>query len=81
MLGTFQGFSVTFGSFGQQYSTIDGRNYVSWFDLADPKLQGLGDGALVEFEPRPAPTVLCHSPLVREDLPSASLVRVVRRAA
>jgi hypothetical protein len=80
MTGTFQGFVVTFGLFGQQYATIDGLVYLTWFDAANPKLRGLGEGAVVEFEVRPAPTVLCDSPAVREDLPSAILRRVLGEA-
>ena len=79
MTGTFQNFRVTHGSFGQQYTTIDGQVYLTWFDAADRKLRGLGEGAVVEFEARPAPTVLCDSPAICEGLPSATLVRVLRR--
>jgi hypothetical protein len=75
--GTFENFEVTFGSFGQQYTTIDGQKYVTYFDLADPKLKGLEPGVRVEFEPRPGPTILCHGPHVREDLPSAKLVGIM----
>jgi hypothetical protein len=74
---TFQEFQLTHGSFGQQYATIDGRKYVTWFNLADRKLRGLVAGVQVEFQPRPAPTVLCHNPWVQDDLPSATLLRVV----
>jgi len=81
MIGTFQGCRLTFGSFGQQYTTIDGRKYITFFNLADPKLRGLEPGARVEFEPRPGPTVMCHSPHVTEDLASAELVRVVESAS
>ena len=80
MTGTFEGFRVTFGSFGQQYTTIDGQVYLTWFDAADVKLRGLGEGSVVEFEARPAPTLLCDSPAIREDLPSARLVRVLKKA-
>lgn len=76
MIGTFQGLEVTFRSFGQQYTTIDGKRYITFFDLADRKLRGLRVGARVEFEARPAPTVLCHSPLVSEELESAVLLCV-----
>ena len=76
-IGTFEDFELTFGSFGQQYTTIDGRRYITYFDLADPKLKGLEPGARVEFETRPGPTVLCPSPHVSEPLPSADLVRVL----
>ena len=79
MTGTFENFELTFGSFGQQYTTIDGRRYITWFNLADPKLKGLERGARVEFEARPGPTVLCHMPQVTSDLPSARLVRVTER--
>lgn len=80
MIGTFEGFELMFGSFGQQYTTIDGREYVTYFDLADPKVKGLEPGLRVEFEPRPGSTVLCHSPHVSEGLPSAELVRVLEGA-
>ena len=80
MIGTFEKLELTFGSFGQQYATIDGRKYITYFDLADPRLQGLEPGVKVEFETRPALTALCHSPRVCEDLPSAVLVRVVQAA-
>lgn len=39
MRGTFEGFKVTFGSFGQQYTTIDGQVYLTWFDAGDPELR------------------------------------------
>jgi hypothetical protein len=76
-IGTFETFELTHGSFGQQYSTIDGRKYVTWFDLSDPKLKGLAPGARVEFEARSGPTVLCHSPRVSEQLPSVDLLRML----
>ncbi len=80
MIGIFQGFELTFGSFGQQYTTIDGRRYVTWFDAAVPNLGGLETGVQVEFEPRPAPTELCDRPAVQENLPSARLLRVLTNA-
>ncbi len=80
MTGIFQEFQAAFGSFGQQYTRIDGQVYLTWFDAADPKLVELEQGAVVEFEARPAPTVLCDSPAVSDNLPSARLLRVVRRA-
>jgi hypothetical protein len=79
MIGTFENFELAFGSFGQQYTTIDGEDYITFFDLADPKLRGLRPGVRVEYEARPGPTVLCDSPAIREDLPSASLLRVLSR--
>ena len=80
MIGTFENFELAFGSFGQQHTTIDGEEYITFFDLADPKLRGLGSGVRVEYEARPGPTVLCHSPHVEEPLPSATLVRVLEGA-
>ena len=71
MTGTFQGFDLAFGSFGQQYTAIDGQRYVTWFDLADKDLAGLAHGCRVEFSARPAPTLLCHCPRIEENLPSA----------
>ena len=75
--GTFQGFDLTHGQFGQQYTTIDAARFITYFDLADPKLKGLWEGARVEFTVRPAPTVLCHSPHVQEELPHAEILRVL----
>lgn len=80
MIGTFENFELAFGSFGQQYATIDGEDYITFFDLADPKLKGLRPGVLVEYETRPGPTMLCDSPAIREDRPSATLVRVLVKA-
>ena len=34
MIGTFESFELAFGSFGQQYATIDGKKYITFFDLA-----------------------------------------------
>lgn len=76
MIGTFQNFELTLGSLGQQYATIDGQRYITWFDVRQPQLKGLSPGCRVEYETRPAPTVLCHSPHVEEPLPSATLLRV-----
>ena len=58
MTGTFQGFTLSFGSFGHQYTTIDGERFVTWFDLREPQLKGLVPGCRVEYEARPAPTVI-----------------------
>jgi hypothetical protein len=77
MTGTFEGVDVTHGSFGQQYTRIDGQVYLTWFDACDPKLRGLRPGCRVEFNAMPAPTVLCHTPHVVERLPSANLLAVL----
>lgn len=77
MTGTFEDFRLTFHSFGQQYSTIDGQTYITWFNFLDPKLKGLLPGVRVEYETQPGPTTLCHSPHVTEDIPSARLLRVI----
>jgi hypothetical protein len=81
MKGTFQKFQITQGSFGQQYATIDGVRYLTWFDLMDQNLRGLRAGATVEYEVRAGPTVLCDMPLVQSGLASAKLVRVVKTTA
>lgn len=77
MIGTYQGFKPTIGSFGQQYTIIDGQRYLTWFDLTDKKLAGLKAGCRVEYETSPAPTILCHSPRIEENLPSANIVSVI----
>ena len=75
---SFQEFRLTFGSFGQQYTRIDGREYITFFDLMDPNLRGLKPGAKVEFDATEGPTKLCDSPHVTEALPRAKLLRVVQ---
>ena len=77
MKGTFQSFEVTHGAFGEQYTTIDGVKYLTWLNLMDPNLKGLAPGAAVEYDVRPAPTVLCDVPRVTSGLASARLVRVL----
>ena len=81
MTGTLQDFRLSFGSCGEQRSTIDGQEFITWFDLRNPALKGLQPGCRVEYETRPAPTVLCHSPWVQDNLPSATLLRVVKQTA
>ena len=44
----------------------------------DPKLKGLGTGAVVDYEVRPGPTVLCDVPHVQSELASARVVRVLK---
>jgi hypothetical protein len=78
MTGTFQKFELTLGSFGQQYTTIDGQRYVTFFDLMDPNLRGLEAGAKVEFEAVEGPAKLCDDPCVTHNLPKAKLLRVIR---
>jgi hypothetical protein len=78
MIGIFEGFNVTHDSFGQQYTKIEGRHYITFFDLMDPNLRGLMPGVVVEFEVRDAQTKLCDRPLVTEALPTAKLLRVIR---
>ena len=80
-LGTFEKVEFTFGSFGHQYTTIDGQRYVTWFDLCNPRLKGLSPGATVEFTSQPAPTVLCNSPRFEIQAPCATLLRVVKDGA
>lgn len=75
--GTVGAIELTLGSFGQQYATIDGRRFVTWFDYRDPALAGLRPGCRVEYRARPAPTPLCHAPRVTEALPAATLLRVI----
>ena len=49
MIGVFEKYELTFGSFGQQYTTIGGRQYITFFDLTDPHLRGLQCGVEIEF--------------------------------
>jgi len=81
MIGKFENFKLTYGSFGEQLTTIDGVRYLTWFDLRDPNLKGLDPGAEVEYEVRPGPTALCHMPHVTSELGSAKLIRVLRPSA
>ncbi|MCC6355224.1 MAG: hypothetical protein IT577_15135 [Verrucomicrobiae bacterium] len=80
-IGTVEAIELTLGSFGQQYATIDGRRFVTWFDYRDPALAGLRPGCRVEYRERPAPTPLCHAPRVTEALSGATLLRVIRTGA
>ena len=77
MIGTFEGVELTHNQFGQQYTTIDGAKYVTFFDLAVPELRGLRSGSKLEFTTTPGPTILCHSPHVQEALPAANVRRVL----
>lgn len=77
MTGFFEGFEVTFGSTGHQYTTIDGQRFITWFNLSAPELKGLQPGCRVEYEAQPAPTVLRDSPRMVENLPMARLVAVL----
>jgi hypothetical protein len=81
MTGKFQKFEVTHGSFGEQHTTIDGVEYLTWFDLMDPKLKSLEPGTTVEYEARPGPTVLCDMPHVESRLASARLIGVAKPRA
>lgn len=76
MVGIVQGVGFTHAQFGQQYTTIEGVKYITYFDLSNPKLKGLKPGVRVEHEPKLGPTVFCHSPYVAEELPNAVLLRV-----
>ena len=72
MIGSFERFELTLGSFGEQRSTIDGTTHLTWFDLMDPNLKGLEAGAKVEYDVRPGPTVLCGVPRLRVRWPKSS---------
>jgi len=78
MIGTFQDVKFTLGSFGEQFTKIDGQTYVTYWDAMDPNLRGMSEGSVVEFEPKSAPTLLCSSPHVSIDLPYATVLRVVK---
>lgn len=47
--GTIDKIDYTSGGAGNQWTTIDGKRYATWFDFRDPKLKGLRSGAKVEF--------------------------------
>ena len=81
MIGTFQGARSTQYSFGEQMTTIDGQEYLTWYDVMDPNLRGLDAGVSVEFDAKPGPTVLCHYPRIEDARPTASLRRVVKGSA
>jgi len=48
-IGKVEKISFTHGSMGQQYVTIDGVKYWTWFDTND--FPGIGVGAVVEYVP------------------------------
>ena len=54
MTGTLENFELKFDFFGEQITTIDGQNFLTWFDLADPRL-----------EATMGPTILCSQPRCR----------------
>ena len=64
----------TNGGFGEQYTTIDGVEYVTYFDIMDPKLKGLGTGARVRYTSKDGPTRLGGP--VSSTLGSARLLEV-----
>ena len=72
MAGIFRGVEFTHAQFGRQYTTIDGRKYITYFDLTDPKLKALKPGTRIEYEPKAEPTVLCHCPLITLESPRRS---------
>ena len=44
--GIIEKIQLTHGDLGQQYTTINGKTYHTWFDFAD----GIREGLLVEYE-------------------------------
>ncbi|MEI6078655.1 MAG: hypothetical protein WCS94_23965 [Verrucomicrobiota bacterium] len=75
--GIYEGMAPTFHSMGEQKTTIDGQEFLTWFDILDARLKGLQPGCRVEYEFRPGPTVLCDSPHLTDPRPYARLLRVV----
>ena len=73
----YEGMAPTFHSMGQQNTTIDGEEFLTWFDIRDSSLKGLQPGCRVEYEFRPGPTVLYDSPRLTDPRPYARLLRVV----
>ena len=67
MIGTFEDFHVTHGSFGEQFTKINGQICVTYWDAGDRNLRVIGAGATEEFEAKPVPTLLCSSPPQRYD--------------
>jgi hypothetical protein len=75
LVGTIEKIDFKLHSFGEQYTTIDGQEYVTHINLSDPACAGIRTLAVVEFEVAPEPKVLCNHSLVEVDLPSATQVR------
>jgi hypothetical protein len=44
--GVIENIKITHGELGQQYTTINGKVYYTWFDFMD----GIREGVLVEYE-------------------------------
>ena len=77
MIGTVDDIRLTHGGFGEQYTTIDGERYVTYFDFRNPRLAGLKPGCRVQFESRPGPTRLCGVPDISARCGSATLIQVI----
>jgi hypothetical protein len=77
-VGRIDSIRYTRNAFGEQYTTIDGVTYVTWFDLANPKLAGLHTpGARVRFTSVNGPTKMCDAPRVTVECGRATLIEVV----
>jgi hypothetical protein len=75
--GIVQRIRVPSRGFGEQYTTIDGETYITYFDFRDPKLNGLKHGSKVRYKTSPGPTNLSHSPKITSDLGTAVLLEVI----
>jgi hypothetical protein len=76
--GRVNSIRYTRNGFGEQYTSINGVTYVTYFDLGDPKLKGLSrPWAHVRFTSVDGPTKLCDSPRVTVECGRATLIEVV----
>jgi len=66
---------LTFGGFGNQWTTIDGVCYATWWDAL--KLRGMHEGCQVEYEAEPGKTKLCDSPRITVEQGRARIIRVL----
>ena len=54
-VGTLDSIAFTQGGAGNQWTTIDGVRYATWWDIRSPMIETTKPGATVVYEPYRAP--------------------------
>lgn len=78
--GVVENIAYTYGGAGNQFVTIDGVTYVTWFDVMNPALKGLKVGCKVMFISTPGPTTLFSQPMLTTPRSTATLLGVIVKA-
>ncbi|WP_018234225.1 hypothetical protein [Thioalkalivibrio thiocyanodenitrificans] len=76
VLGAVECIDIAENSFGESYLTIDGVQYVSFFN-PDTSVGVLDEEAQVVFKAMPGPTYLNRDPDIWVDLPKAEIIEVI----